>query len=251
MLFFSKKKPALKELIPQNHIDIHSHLLPGIDDGAQSFTDTLALTKALQSFGVSQIITTPHVIQNIWDNDTEKISQKTSETIVNLQNNQIDIPFTAAAEYLMDDSFVQLFQSEKLRTLKDNYVLVEMSYINPPMQLYSIIFDLKVAGYIPVLAHPERYLFYHKNLSEYNKLKNAGCLFQLNLLATTGYYGVEITKTADYLLQKGMYDFVGSDTHHSKHILSFDQRIKIKEATPLQEAIKNNSFFAQSKQIVI
>lgn len=251
MLFFSKKKPTLKDLIPQNHIDIHSHLLPGIDDGAKNFSETLELTKSLQSFGISQIITTPHVIQNIWDNDSHKINQKASETIINLQNSQINIPFTAAAEYLMDNSFAKLFQSEKLLTLKDNYVLVEMSYINPPMQLYSILFDLKVAGYIPVLAHPERYLFYHKNLSEYNKLKNAGCLFQLNLLATTGYYGAEITKTADYLLQKGMYDFVGSDTHHNKHILSFDQRIKIKDPNPLQEAIKNNHFFAQSKEIVV
>lgn len=248
MLFFSKKKPTLKDLIPQNHIDIHSHLLPGIDDGAQNFSETLELTKALQSFGISQIITTPHVIQNIWDNDSHKINQKASETIINLQNSQINIPFTAAAEYLMDDSFVKLFQSEKLLTLKDNYVLVEMSYINPPMQLYSILFDLKVAGYIPILAHPERYLFYHKNTSEYNNLKKAGCLFQLNLLATTGYYGAEITKTADYLLQKGMYDFVGSDVHNMKHISSFDEKLKIKDISLLKEIISNNQFFYISEE---
>jgi tyrosine-protein phosphatase YwqE len=224
--------------------------LPGIDDGAQNFNDSIDLTKSLLRFGVSQIITTPHVIKDIWNNDSKIINQKASETIEYLQKNQISIPFTAAAEYLMDDTFVKLFQSEKLLTLKDNYVLVEMSYINPPMQLYSILFDLRVAGYIPVLAHPERYLFYHKNMSEYNKLKKAGCLFQLNLLAATGYYGDVITKTADYLLEKGMYDFVGSDVHNMKQIAAFDKKIKIKNTGMLKEAICNNTFFSFSEKVV-
>jgi protein-tyrosine phosphatase len=244
MIHFFKSKPVLKDLIPENHIDIHSHLLPGIDDGAKTFNDTLLLTKALQGFGVSQIITTPHILKNVWDNTSQIINQKVLETKIELENNQIDIPFRAAAEYLMDDSFVKLFESEKLLTLKDNYVLVEMSYINHPIQLYAILFDLQVAGYIPVLAHPERYSFYHKNTNEYDKLKNAGCLFQLNLLATVGYYGEGITKTADYLLKKGMYDFVGSDVHHRKHIESFNQKVKIKEVNILKEVIGNNQFFS-------
>jgi protein-tyrosine phosphatase len=143
----------------------------------------------------------------------------------------------------MDDQFVQLFQSHNLLTLKDNYVLVEMSYINPPIQLYSILFDLQVAGYIPVLAHPERYLFYHNNFNEYLKLKRAGCLFQLNLLSVVGYYGAAITKIAEQLLQKGMYSYVGSDVHHDNHVAAFKQKINLKDSTPLKEVIANNQFF--------
>lgn len=143
----------------------------------------------------------------------------------------------------MDDQFVKLFQSQQLLTLKDNYVLVEMSYINAPIQLYSILFDLQVAGYIPVLAHPERYLFYHKNFNEYHKLKKAGCLFQLNLLAVVGYYGENIAKIAELLLQKGMYDYVGSDVHHDNHIVAFDQKVKLKDLNPLKDIITNNQFF--------
>ncbi|SDI08715.1 Tyrosine-protein phosphatase YwqE [Flavobacterium omnivorum] len=243
MFSIFKSKPVLKDLIPDDHIDIHSHLLPGIDDGAKNFEDTLLLTTALQGFGVSQFITTPHIIQHVWDNTHEQILSKKAATVLELQRNHISIPFKAAAEYLMDDQFVRLFQSKDLLTLKDNYVLVEMSYINAPIQLYDILFDLQVAGYIPVLAHPERYLFYHNNFNEYFKLKRAGCLFQLNLLSIVGYYGAGITKIAEQLLQKGLYSFVGSDVHHNNHIAAFDQKVQIKDIMPLQEAIANNQFF--------
>lgn len=243
MFSLFKSKPVLKDLIPDGHIDIHSHLLPGIDDGARTFEDTLRLTQALQGFGVSQFITTPHIIQYVWDNTHDQILSKKETTVLELEKNKITIPFSAAAEYLMDDQFVQLFQSHELLTLKDNYVLVEMSYINAPIQLYSILFDLQVAGYIPVLAHPERYLFYHNNFSEYEKLKRAGCLFQLNLLSVVGYYGAEITKIAEQLLAKGLYTYVGSDVHHDNHIASFEQKVRIKDLVPLKEAIANNQFF--------
>lgn len=243
MLFFSKNKPTLKDLIPDNHIDIHSHLLPGIDDGARNIKDTIELIQDLESIGISQFITTPHIIQHIWQNTHEQIIDNKNKTVLELEKNNIKLPFKAAAEYLMDDQFVKLFRDHKLLTLKDKYVLVEMSYINAPIQLYSILFDLQMAGYIPVLAHPERYLFYHNNFKEYEKLKKAGCLFQLNILATVGYYGKEITAITNELLQKGMYDFVGSDVHHKKHIKSFDQKIKIKDVVPLNEIIANNQFF--------
>jgi protein-tyrosine phosphatase len=243
MFSIFKSKPTLKELIPQQHIDIHSHLLPGIDDGARTFEDTIRLTKALQGFGISEFITTPHIIQHVWDNTHEQILTNKETTVADLKKNVIAVPFKAAAEYLMDDQFVRLFQSGELLTLKDNYVLVEMSYINAPIQLYSILFDLQVAGYIPVLAHPERYLFYHNNFNEYVKLKRAGCIFQLNLLSIVGYYGDGITKIAEQLLQKGMYTYVGSDVHHDKHIAAFDQKVTIKDVTPLKEAIANNQFF--------
>ena len=235
----------MKDLIPDNHVDIHSHLLPGIDDGARTIKDSIRLTKALQSFGISQIITTPHIIQHVWDNTKEEIQALEKQTETDLATANLSLPFKAAAEYLMDDQFVKLFQSQELLTLKDNYVLVEMSYINAPIQLYTILFDLQVAGYIPVLAHPERYLFYQNNFEEYKKLKRSGCVFQLNLLAIVGYYGGQISKTAEKLLAAGLYDYVGSDVHHDNHIKAFSQKIMIKDVVPLQEIIKNNQFFKQ------
>ncbi|SFB20972.1 Tyrosine-protein phosphatase YwqE [Flavobacterium swingsii] len=238
MLFFNKNKTVLKDLIPENHVDIHSHLLPGIDDGAQTIDDTLFLLDSLKNMGVSKFITTPHIFSGFWDNTKDKIQALELET-----NSNNNTSFKAAAEYLMDDHFISLFQKGEILTLKDNYVLVEMSYLNPPIQLFDIIFDLQIAGYKPVLAHPERYAFYHNNFDLYQKLKNAGCLFQLNLLSTVGYYGKEVAHAAEKLLKKGLIDFVGSDVHHKKHIDSFDKKILIKDLHPLKEAIANNQFF--------
>lgn len=246
MFTFFQSKPKLKDLIPDNHVDIHSHLLPGIDDGARTFKDTLKLIQALQGFGFSQFITTPHVMEHVWNNSAEAIKIKERTTLLELEKNEIKVPFCAAAEYMLDDHFSQLLQSEKLLPLQQNYVLVEMSYLNAPIQLYTFLFDLQVAGYIPVLAHPERYLFYHSNFDEYLKLKKAGCLFQLNVLATVGYYGNEVTKIAEKLLQKGMYDFVGSDVHHTNHIAAFDKKVKIKDLSPLKEVMTHNQFFRRA-----
>ncbi len=243
MFFFNKSKTILKDLIPDNHIDFHSHLLYGIDDGAKTFEDTMFLTRSLMDFGITEFITTPHIIHHVWENNPEIINNRTDDVLDLFKQNNINIPFRSAAEYLMDDHFVKTFQSEKLLTLKDNYVLVEMSYINAPIQLYDILFDLQVAGYKPVLAHPERYMFYHKRFEEYQKLKKAGCQFQLNLLSLVGYYGKPVFETAKKLLAGGYIDFVSSDTHHKKHIEAYQAKVDIKDLIPIKEAIQNNLFF--------
>lgn len=243
MLAFFKSKPQLKDLLSDHYIDIHSHILPGIDDGAKTPTDTLKLINAFQEIGISQFITTPHINHYVWNNSAQTINTKLEETKLLLGEKNIRIPFQAASEYFIDDWFEIHFKNEKLLTLKDNYVLVELSYQHAPMQLYKTLFELQVAGYIPVLAHPERYLYYRKDLNEYENLKKAGCLFQLNLLSMVGYYGERICKTAETLLKKGMYDFTGTDVHHMNHIRAFDQKIKISNISDLKEVIENNQFF--------
>ncbi|MBW1654838.1 tyrosine-protein phosphatase [Flavobacterium quisquiliarum] len=243
MFTFFKSKPILKDLLNGDFVDIHSHLLPGIDDGAKNITKSVQLTQSFQDLGIAQIITTPHISHYVWNNTSEIIESKLEETKNELVSNNIKIPFKAAAEYFIDFWFENNFKEEKLLTLKDNYVLVEISYLSAPINLLKTIFEIQLAGYIPVLAHPERYVFFHDNFNEYEKLKNAGCLFQLNLLSTVDYYGTKIAKTADDLLKKGMYDFCGSDIHHRKHIASFDKKIKIGNIDQLKEVIANNQFF--------
>ena len=138
---------------------------------------------------------------------------------------------------------MEKIEKQQLLTLKEKHILVEISYLSPPLQLYDIIFELQLSGYKPIFAHPERYLFYHNNFSEYEKLKKAGCLFQLNLLSTVGYYGSNVAKIAGLLLEKGYIDFVGSDVHHQNHINAFTQKVTIKNLKPLEEVISNNLFF--------
>jgi protein-tyrosine phosphatase len=244
LFLFNKPKIRLADLIPDGYVDIHSHLLPGIDDGSKDEQDTLSLINSLRSFGFSQFITTPHILTGVWNNTKEGIQSTEESTKKFLGIEKIDNPFKAAAEYIMDDTFQKLFKSEPLLTIKDKYVLVEMSYLNPPIQLYDIIYELQLAGYKPILAHPERYLFYHMKYDEYKRLKRAGCLFQINLLSVTGYYGKGVLETAKKLLDDKMYDFAGSDTHHDRHIEAFKSKVALKNTDSLVTALKNNSLFS-------
>lgn len=243
MLFFNKPKTRLTDLIPDGYIDIHSHLLPGIDDGAKNEEDSNLLINTLSDYGFSQFITTPHVLTGVWNNTTEGIKATEKQALHSQKENNISVPFKAAAEYLMDDTFVSLFKSEQLLTLKDNYVLVEMSYLNPPMQLFEILFELQLEGYKPILAHPERYIFYYNNIEAYKKLKKAGCLFQINLLSVTGYYGKQVLDISKMLLEEDMIDYAGSDVHHTRHAESLKNPILLKKYANLEKALNNNSHF--------
>lgn len=219
MLFFKKKNIPLPELFSDNFVDIHSHLLPGIDDGAKDIKDTLALISKMYSYGIKNFITTPHVLGDVYPNSTETIKEKVEEVKQALRsNNFVDVTFRAAAEYMLDEQFVARLLKNDILTLKDNYILVEMSYFNAPYNLYEILFDIQLKGYKPILAHPERYNFYHNEFENYYKLKKAGCVFQLNLLSLTEQYGKGVQKTAEKLLKENMYDFVGTDTHHQNHL---------------------------------
>lgn len=243
MFGFFKKKKTLKELIPNDFVDIHSHLLYGLDDGAKSLQETQDLIADLKSFGFTQFVTTPHTTPLIWENSKQDILNQYRKVKEELEAS--DIELRVASEYLMDDSFFKRLENEKLLTIKDNFVLVEMSYINPPIQLYEIIMELNSQGYQPVLAHPERYNFYKNDYSSFKRLKSAGCLFQMNMLSCTNYYGSGITAIADHLLKENMYDFAGSDVHHQKHINAFSAHINLKNLDAFETLLAKNSFFKQ------
>ena len=220
MLFFKKKEIPLNEFFPKGFVDIHSHLLPGIDDGAQDLETSIALIQKMSSYGIKNFITTPHILGDLYPNTPKIIKSKLKEVKDELlKRNITDITIDAAAEYMMDEQFSAIIEKdEEILTLKDNLVLVEMSYFSPPINLYDILFQLQLKGYKPVLAHPERYNSYHTNFQNYYKLKRAGCLFQLNLLSLTEQYGRYVQKQAEKLLKENMYDFVGTDTHHQNHL---------------------------------
>lgn len=243
MISFFKSKPRLSELIPEGYVDIHSHVLSGIDDGAQILTESGFLLQSMIDLKFSKCITTPHTMKHVWDNTSATILNSLEAIKKSFPELTAKLDLQAASEYIMDDHLLHLVASGPLLTLKEKYVLVEMSYLNPPMQLQDIIFQLQVAGYTPVLAHPERYSFYHHDFEQYHKLKKSGCLFQLNLLSTVGYYGSEVTETAQKLLKNGMIDFTGSDIHHKNHVEAFSRKVLVKESKVLVEAMQNNSLF--------
>ena len=234
-----KSKPTLKELIPDGFVDIHSHILPGIDDGAKDMKESILLIEKMKDLGFSKIYGTPHSYPGLYDNTTESIKGSFEKLIKEIPEN-INIDY--ASEYILDKSLIEKAKNKTLLCIKDNYVLVEMSFISEPIGLYDIIYEIKVNGYVPILAHPERYLFL--DIKDFFKLKRFGCLFQANLLSTTDYYGVSIRKKLDLLLKNKLIDFAGSDIHNMKHVLAFDNKVNSKEVLKLNQAIeKNNQLF--------
>lgn len=219
MFFFKKKEIPLTSVFPEGFVDIHSHLLPGIDDGAKDLENSIELIATMYAYGIKNFITTPHVLGDVYPNSSKTIKEKALEVKKELLNQGMtDISFNVAAEYMMDEQFVERLQKKDILTLKDNYILVEMSYFNAPFNLYDVLFDIQLKGYKPILAHPERYTFYHDDFESYYRLKKAGCLFQLNLLSLTEQYGKGVQKTAEKLLKENLYDFTGTDTHHHNHL---------------------------------
>jgi protein-tyrosine phosphatase len=236
-----QKKEQINNSFAWLRADMHSHLLPGIDDGSPDITTSLHLIKGLHALGYKKIITTPHVLWEIYPNSSEVILNKQEEVRKEIVNAGIDIEFKAAAEYFIDDHFAgQLKNKIPLLTISGNMVLVEFSMINMPFDIQDVLFEMQLQNYQPVLAHPERYTFLGRKKEVFDDLKNAGCLFQLNLLSLTDHYGETVQQIADYLLKKNYYDLAGTDLHHHRH-LSLLQKISSSSVKKLQDTgiIKN------------
>lgn len=217
-MFFFRKKETPPANFSFLNADIHSHLIPGIDDGAKTLEESLTLIRGLREMGFRKLITTPHILTEMYRNGRQTILPGLETLREALRRENIDVQIDAAAEYMMDDGFAAILREGDLLTLSGNRVLVEMGFINPPPQLHDYLFRLQTKGYRPLLAHPERYLFLKERFSDYERLREVGCEFQLNLLSLSGYYGKPVRDTALKLLKNGMVDFLGTDLHHEKHL---------------------------------
>ena len=238
---FKKKILSFQELFPDGFYDIHSHLLPGIDDGAKSLEDSIELIQLFKSVGIKNFTTTPHILGEVWPNTPTIINEKLDLVRKELlKNNITDVNLNAAAEYMLDDIFMGLLKDKKLLTIKDEFILVEFSYINHPENVLDIIFEIQTQGYKPILAHPERYNYFHNKRDMYLKLKQIGCYFQLNLLSLTNYYGNNVQKIAGYLLENNLIDFLGTDIHNKKHF-AFLNKIGTKKNVKLLRPILTNN----------
>jgi tyrosine-protein phosphatase YwqE len=216
---FSKSKPPHADFSFLG-ADMHSHLLPGIDDGSPDFATSLELIRGMMALGYKKLITTPHVMGDMYRNNRDIILRKLDELRTHVKNAGMDVEINAAAEYFLDDYVVGLMKSEPMLTISGNMVLVEFSMAHPSMSLKDILFDMQMQGYQPIIAHPERYSFAERNKEFYEELRDAGCLFQLNILSLGNGYGKSVTDLAHYLIKKNYYEFAGTDLHHARHLQS-------------------------------
>ena len=231
MFSIFKKKKSGGEKIDYSLIgaDMHSHLLPGIDDGAEDLETSVELIRGLQDLGYRKLITTPHIIWDLYKNTPTIINEKLDLVRKALKDEGIDVELNAAAEYFLDEHVEELLKKkEPLLTVSGNKVLIEFSMIFPSMNAKDVLFDMLMSGYQPIIAHAERYQYLQQNKEFYDELKDMGCLLQLNILSLYGHYGRTVRELAEYLLAKGFYNLVGTDLHHSRHL----EELKHAEMTP-------------------
>lgn len=215
-------------------IDIHSHILFGVDDGCNSIQDSVDIIKKMKKIGFDKIVLTPHYIKGsnyVCDNNTKKLRLNLINKL--LKENQIDVELILGNEVYINDEIDELIMSKQIFTInKSRYILIELPLYNKINNVEDIIYELKLKGYIPIIAHPERYLYFQKNRDELKKLYESGVYFQCNYGSIVGQYGKDATNLLIYLLQHNMVSFMGTDVHKpdSNVLLNFHQiRKKIEE----------------------
>jgi tyrosine-protein phosphatase YwqE len=230
-------------------LDLHSHLIAGIDDGVDTIEESIEIILELRKLGVFNIITTPHIKKERYPNTATQIKCGLDELRDELRRRKINIQIDVAAEYYADEHFLQLLQAREIMSFGKNYVLFELSYTRCPDNLEDIVDAIKEAGYTPVLAHPERYLYMLESFHLYRRLKEKGVYFQLDINSLIGYYSPKAQKIANALLKEDMIEFVGSDTHKMRHLEALKQTVNTPQFKRLYKSgkIQNNALICPAR----
>lgn len=208
-------------------VDIHSHLIPGIDDGSKSLDDSIAMLTKMYHLGFKKVITTPHIMSDYYRNTPEIILSGLNDVRAELQRLNIDIEIEAAAEYYYDETLLEKLRSEEgVMTFGDNYLLFEFAFHDAPPQVETLFFEMLSKGYKPVLAHLERYAHMFNKLDTIKVWKEKGINIQLNLNSLSGHYGPEVKAQAELLIDEKCVDFVGTDCHRIEHLMLLEKTIK-------------------------
>ncbi|MFD2874680.1 tyrosine-protein phosphatase [Mucilaginibacter ximonensis] len=221
---FKKKEEKREKRLPDVTfggiaVDMHSHVLPGIDDGAQNVDESIFLIGKMMDAGIKKIIATPHIMIDFYRNTPETINGALETLRAELKNRGIDIEVQAAAEHYFDETFEKRVDDKKLMTMGDNFVLYEYPFISMPQNAFDVLQKLTKGGYKPILAHPERYGY--MTIEEMANLRSWGGNIQLNTISLTGYYGKYIKQKAEAMVDAEIVDFISSDMHHPKHAAAF------------------------------
>jgi protein-tyrosine phosphatase len=222
-----KKEPG--KSVNQLRVDIHSHLLPGLDDGVQSYEESEDVILHFQRMGYKKLITSPHVMSDTYKNTAEKILSRLAKLQTYLTNQDIDIEIQAAAEYYLDEQVFKMVESDqKMLTFGNKYLLFETNFLNEPFNMKEFIFLATTKGYKPVLAHPERYVYLQENVDKARDLLDRGVLFQINIGSISGSNGKPAQTTAVKLIDRGWIHLLGSDCHSLQHARIVEETRQLK-----------------------
>lgn len=200
-------------------VDVHSHLLPGLDDGVKSFDESIEVLQSLQSLGYEKVITTPHIYPEVYPNTASDILEKFSVLEKKIKTYGLSLKVECAAEYLLDQSFLELIKSgDQILTFGNGFVLFETSFYSKPLLFDEVIFELQSKGYKPVFAHPERYQYLEKDLVWLKTIQSQGVHLQVSLPSLVGVYGEQPKKIARKLIKESLVSFMGSDIHRANQL---------------------------------
>jgi protein-tyrosine phosphatase len=209
-----------KDTLPATPLttDLHSHLLPALDDGVQTFEQAEEIIREFQRLGYTKLITSPHVMSDSYRNTTDGILARLDELRRYLHERGMTIELHSAAEYYLDAQLMHMLENDMpLLTLGKNYLLFETNFLTEPFNMKEFIFLASVKGYRPVLAHPERYMYLLRDEAKLQDYLDRGILFQVNIGSIVGYYSRDVQQAANRLIDKGWVHFLGSDCHHMQH----------------------------------
>lgn len=206
---------------------MHSHLLPDVDDGIRSSDDALTCLRQFADWGIQHVVTTPHISQDAFPNTSALLRTVAAEIQTQIELAQLPLTFSLAAEYMVDELFVDRLQQNDLLSFgAERYVLIETGWASLPLPLNNWIFQMQLQGYKPILAHPERYPYFQGKHEALATLRQQGCLMQLNLMSLAGRYGPETRRMAQTLIQHGLVDFVSSDLHHTRDLPMLEKAMR-------------------------
>jgi protein-tyrosine phosphatase len=219
-------------------VEVHCHVLPGIDDGSKTVESSVEIVGKLQSMGIRKIIATPHITNETFPNTKETIEAACNLLKPALIREGIDVELVYSAEYRLDELFDKIHAEKALIPFPKSCVLIENSFIQPYWALEKLIFDMQTEQLNPIIAHIERYAYYYDDKKKVEAYKQQGCLFQVNLLSFTGYYGLSTRDFALWLLSEGMIDFMGTDVHNMRQLHMLETFLQGKTYKKIAEQLK-------------
>ena len=242
-LFGKKTEP----LVPLRELgltcDMHSHLIPNVDDGAKSLEDSVSLIKGMCQLGYKKLIITPHFMTGFYNNSADGVKKKLETLKAEVARQSIDVELDVAAEYYIDYDFMHDVGKKPMLTFDDKKLLFECSFTNLHRNFDETVFEMQINGYKPVLAHPERYIYWHNKPSLMQEFHDRGILFQINILSILGAYSPGVKKMATWLIENDMCDFIGTDLHNANHLAAIE-RAKI--PAKLFEKLKSSNLLNNS-----
>lgn len=233
-IFKSKPKEPVKLCFAT---DIHCHVLPGIDDGSPDVKTSADLVERMQAWGIERVLASPHVTQGTFENTLGTITPAIEALRGELAARGCGIALGHSAEYRIDALLASRIEADDLMPYPNKFLLIENSFIQEPLNLEQLVFDLQLKGYQPILAHPERYNYYYSKRDRYEHLHDIGLMFQINLLSLAGAYKGPERKIALDLIKRRLVDFAGTDLHRHRHADAIDAYLRTRDAASDMDAL--------------